>query len=69
MEEAKRQALSVSEVSTIFGVSPSTIYRWAHSGDVRLVALGRRRVLFPRDEIERVLRGESERQEERQAAA
>lgn len=60
MDTIRRETLNVKEVAAIFGVSANSVYRWAHSGDVRLISLGTRRVLFPRAEIERILQGATE---------
>jgi excisionase family DNA binding protein len=55
MDTPRREVFSVAEVAEVFGVSDNTIYRWAQSGDVRTIRLGTRRILFPRQEIERIL--------------
>lgn len=59
-----REVFSVKEVAQMFGVSDSCVYRLAQSGAVRVVNLGARRVLFPKQEIERILQGEGLEDEE-----
>ena len=63
----ERRALRVREVAATLGVSKATLYRLLADGQVRAVRLGRRTLVIPADEIERILRGTavSDRQAER----
>jgi excisionase family DNA binding protein len=57
MDTARREVLTVKELAELIGVTPNTIYRHAASGSIPTVRPGRiRRVLFPRNVIERMLR-------------
>jgi excisionase family DNA binding protein len=56
----ERRALRVREVATALGVSRSTLYRLLADGQVRAVRLGRRTLVIPADEIERILRDTTE---------
>ncbi len=51
----ERLAYSKGEVAKILGVSLSTIGRMIHAGKLRAVRVGRRRILVPRTELERLL--------------
>jgi excisionase family DNA binding protein len=57
MDTARREVLTVKELATLVGVTPNTIYRHASNGSIPTVRAGRiRRVLFPRQLIEQMLR-------------
>lgn len=44
-----RRLLSVKQAAEYLGLSPKTLYAWIESGRVPYVALGRRRLLDPRE--------------------
>ena len=50
-----RLAFSRSEIAAMLGVSLATIERMIHAGKLRAVRVGRRRILVPRTELERLL--------------
>ena len=50
-----RLAFSRSEVADMLGVSLATIERMIHAGKLRAIRVGRRRILVPRTELERLL--------------
>ena len=54
----QRLAFSPMEFSFATGLGLSTIYRHLASGEIKSHRLGRR-VLIPRDELERLCRGDS----------
>ena len=57
MDTARREVLTVKELAALVGVSPNTIYRHAASGGIPMVRVGNlRRVLFPRQLLEQMLR-------------
>jgi len=58
VDTTTQQVLSVAESARVLGLSRNSIYRLAQAGKIRTAHTGVRRVLLPRAEIERVLRGE-----------
>jgi excisionase family DNA binding protein len=60
MDTARRETLTVKELAALIGVSPGTIYRHAANGGIPTVRVPVRRVLFPRERIESLLRGDGD---------
>ncbi|MCH7889410.1 MAG: helix-turn-helix domain-containing protein [Proteobacteria bacterium] len=56
--QPERLAFSKTEVATFFGVSVPTVERMIRSGDLQTIRLGQRRILIPKIEVERLLRGD-----------
>ena len=57
MDAARREVLTVKELAALVGLHPNTLYKAAAAGDLPTVRAGRiRRVLFPRQLIEQMLR-------------
>ena len=50
--------LTTSEVADLFRIDVSTVRRWADSGKLRSVGIGREK-RFRREDIEAILRGET----------
>ncbi len=40
MQAESRPALTLNEFTKKYGVNPSTVYRWAKAGEIRLTNLG-----------------------------
>ena len=50
----EQRTYSVTDVAHILGVTPSHIWRLCDRGDISSIRLGRR-ILIPREEVERIL--------------
>jgi excisionase family DNA binding protein len=55
---ATRAAYSVKDVCAVLGVSRPTVYKLIHTGQLRTVMIGRRRVV-PVGEVDRILDGDA----------
>jgi len=51
----QRRGLRVRELAASLGLSRSTVYRLVASGQLRAVRLGRRTIVVPADELDRLL--------------
>lgn len=50
----ERRTLTVDEVALVLGISRGSAFRAVHRNEIRAVRIGRR-LLVPRDEVERLL--------------
>jgi excisionase family DNA binding protein len=70
MDGTRREVLTVNEVATLLGLAPDTVYREAAAGSIPTVRIAKlRRVMFSREQIERLLRGAEEIERRELAAA
>jgi excisionase family DNA binding protein len=60
----ERRGLRVREVAATLGVSRATLYRLLADGQVRGVRLGRKTLIIPADEIDRLLGRSPETQDQ-----
>jgi len=67
MNESQRIALTIAEVAKMTGMSPDTLYRLVHSGELPAVRHGERGKLFiPRTAVEKLFRTELTTEPDRQ---
>ena len=66
VDTSRRETVTVAEASKLFGFHINTIYRLAAAGHLPTVQTGARRVLFPREVIERMVREGQRREAEGQ---
>ena len=57
--DGDRLAFAKSEIATMLGVSASTIHRMIRKGKLRSIRVGHRRILIPREEVQRLLRSDA----------
>jgi excisionase family DNA binding protein len=60
VDTTTKRVFSVAETAEVLGLSRNSVYRLAQAGKIRTAKTGVRRVLLPREEIERLLRGSDE---------
>ena len=51
---------NVQEAATVLKVSPNTVRKAIHDGQIHAIRIGGRKFLIPRDELERLLRRPSD---------
>jgi len=52
----KRLAFKPEEVALLLGVGRNTVYGMIQRGEIKAKKVGRRRIVVPRDEVERILK-------------
>jgi excisionase family DNA binding protein len=56
--DPRLMAYTVAEAAEALRVSPDTVYRLVHRGELPYLRLGRR-IVIPRERLERLVRGET----------
>lgn len=57
-EQEERRVYAPKELMTLFGLSKTAVYQGIERGEIPSIRIGRR-ILVPRDAVDRLLRGET----------
>lgn len=55
VEQNQRLVLTIEEAGELLGVSRPTAYMMAHSGQIPIIKLGKRRMVVPKSALEKML--------------